>query len=132
MVSFNEPTSEQYAQVARDLVNAMRRTLPLHHPPAALAFFEWRDGTYFGSVQVPYPEYSTEIVSVSKTSDPLAKGLAAAVREAAPSLPTLQTNAEIDFAGRQHILRRLEDRLVKMTPKQTQYVLDHPIIITER
>lgn len=106
-----------------------RRKLLYPEPTGALIM--WRGKIYIGSVQEPVPEFSTEIAVLSKSSRPIPDDLTAAIRKLDPGRLELHADDAMDLMGRQHILRRVENRLTHMTHDQTAYMLLHPPIIRE-
>ena len=95
-------------------------------PKPIRAIITWRNDTYIGHIQEIYPEYSAEIVALNKSSDPLPEGLVAAIKELDTGRLNLHSDNSLDLSGRQHLLRRLEDRLTIMTPNQIRYVTENP------
>lgn len=81
---------------------------------------EWRDGIYIGHIQTIVPDYSSEIVSLSKTSRPLEEDFTRAVRRLDPSRLDLIADNELDLDGPHHLVRRVEKRLTIMTLEQTR------------
>lgn len=117
--------------VAREVLQQEKSRKPLNYPEPAGALIEWQDNTYIGHIQEIVPDYSKEIVALSKTSFPLPNELVEAIRKLDAKRLELHADDSLDLSGRQHVLRRVEGRLTHMTPKQTEYMLEHPPIIYE-
>ena len=77
------------------------------------------------------PDFSKEIVVLSMTSSPPPIKLVDAMKRICPGRLELTADDKLDLIGRQHILRRVENRLTLMTPDQTAYMLLHPPVIFE-
>jgi len=121
--------SQDYNLVAKRLIDLAKR-MP-NYPQQQLMLLKWRKEQYFGSVQETYPEYSKEIVYLSKTSNPIHSELADCIRKIEPSVLEIVADDELDLEGRGHVLRRLENKLTQMTPEQTKYAIKNPLNITE-
>ncbi len=120
-----------WAAVARELVRAIDQSVALLLPKGAAVFVDWRGQPYMGSVQPILPEYSPDIILLSKTSAPLAPGLYEALVQEAPHFVRLAAGDGLDLEGRLHVLRRVENALHVMTPEQLAYVHDHRMLISE-
>lgn len=92
-----------------------------------IVIFKWRGDNYFGEVQ----KISGEIVMISKTSYSLQKEFVDAIIKINPEITKLVADNKLDFTGRIHILRRINDRLTFMTPEQTYYMAENPINVIE-
>lgn len=120
-----------WAEFAKGLLQQEKVFSALSHPEPTGVLVEWKSGIYIGSIQQAVPDYSKEIFMLSKSSSPLPDGLVKAIKEQDPSRPYLHADNAIDLAGRQHILRKLEDRLVALTSEQDQYMSKKKINIFE-
>lgn len=121
--------SRNYDEVARNLIRSAKSSPNL--PEAVLILLEYRSKKYFGSIQEITPEFSKEIVCLSKTSQPIPKELAESIRKIEPCILELQADNELDLSGRGHVLRRQQERLTIMTPEQTIYIIENPPKIIE-
>ncbi|MCX6821908.1 MAG: hypothetical protein NTW30_03975 [Candidatus Aenigmarchaeota archaeon] len=65
---------------------------------------------------------------MSKTSNPVPNELVDAIKKIHPDRLSLIADAYLDLTGRVHILRRIDNRLTKMSPEQTAYAMSHPIV----
>ena len=120
--------SQNYDFLARRLIDDARNRPAF--PAVELGIIEWRDNPYFGHIQHVYPQQQ-EIVNLSKTSRPIPQALADSIKRVEPTILQLKADDFLDLEGRQHILRKLEDRLTIMTPEQTRYAMEHPIRMVE-
>lgn len=91
----------------------------------------WRKNVYIGSIQLINEKFSSEIILLSKSSSPLYKELVDAIRKLDKGRIELCADDLLDLDGRQHILRRLENRLTFMTKEQTKYMVENPIMVSE-
>lgn len=126
-----EEIDKKWEQAARELLQLFDSKKCLIHPEPVGVLIKWNNSTYIGSIQVIVPDFSKEIVAASKSSKPLPFKLAEAIRKLQPAMLELTAYYLLDMTGRQHILRRVGDRLTCMTPEQTEYMLLHPPVITE-
>jgi len=126
-----EEIDKKWEQAARELLQLFDSKKYLTSPEPVVVLIMWNRSTYIGSIQVIVPEFSKEIVVVSKSSKPLPFKLAEAIRKLYPEMLELNAYYMLDMTGRQHILRRSGERLTRMTPEQTEYMLLHPPVITE-
>ncbi len=122
---------QEWEAIAKRLLNLEKERSRYFYPKAIKVLVKWRNGVYFGHLQEIAPEYSREIVHLSKTSNPLQEGLAEAIKKLDSERSEFYADESLDLEGRQHILRRLENRLLKMTPEQTKYMHEHPCDIIE-
>ncbi len=126
-----EEIDKKWEQVARDLLQLFDSKKSLASPEPVVVLIKWNNSTYIGSIQVIVPDFSKEIVVASKSSKPLPFKLAEAIRKLYPEMLELSAYYMLDLTGRQHILRRVENRLTVMTLEQTEYMRLHPTVITE-
>jgi len=116
---------------AKELLEDEKRKRSLNKPEPVGVLVIWKDYTYIGSIQVIVPDFSKEIVVLSMTSSPPPIKLVDAMKRICPGRLELTADDKLDLTGRQHILRRVENRLTPMTPDQTAYMLLHPPVIHE-
>ena len=90
-------------------------------PTPESIMIEWRNGVYIAQLQVIIPEFSPEIVVLSKPSHTMKRELVDAIYEMQPDRTTIQAEDVLDLEGSTHVVRRLENRLTVMTEEQTQY-----------
>lgn len=117
--------------VAKGMLQQEKELSVFNHPKPTGVLVEWKNGLYIGSIQQIVPEYSTEIFMLSKSSSLLPDGLVKAIKEQNPERLYLHADSALDLTGRQYVLRKLEDRLVALTPEQDQYVTKKKFKISE-
>ena len=122
---------KKWEQGAKELLQDEIRKRSLNKPEPVGVLVIWQDYTYIGSIQVIVPDFSKEIVVLSKSTIPLPVEFDNAIRKLDPGRLELTADDKLDLIGRQHILRRGENRLTHMTPDQTAYMLLHPPVIHE-
>ena len=122
---------KKWEQGAKELLQDEIRKRSLNKPEPVGVLVIWQDYTYIGSIQVIVPDFSKEIVVLSKSTIPLPVEFDNAIRKLDPGRLELTADDKLDLIGRQHILRRVENRLTPMTPDQTAYMLLHPPVIHE-
>ena len=126
-----EDILKKWEQGAKELLEDEKRKRSLNKPEPVGVLVIWQDYTYIGSIQVIVPDFSKEIVVLSKSTIPLPFEFDNAIRKLDPGRLELTADDKLDLTGRQHILRRLENRLTMMTPDQTAYMLLHQPVILE-
>lgn len=126
-----EEIPSKWEQGAKELLENEKRKSSLNKPKPVGVLVIWQDYTYIGSIQVIVPGFSKEIVVLSKSTIPLPVEFDNAIRKLDPGRLELTADDKLDLTGRQHILRRVENRLTLMTPDQTEYMLLHPPQIYE-
>jgi len=122
---------KQWEMAAKSFLQMEKSGKPKNYPETTGVFVTWRGSAYIGSIQVIVPDFSKEIVVLSTTSSPPPVKLVDAMKRICPRRLELTADDKLDLTGRQHILRRVENRLTPMTPDQTAYMLLHPPIIQE-
>lgn len=120
-----------WEEVAKSLLQQEELLKSVNYPKPISILVEWKDNVYIGSIQEIVPESSKEIVVLSKSSSPLPNDLVNAIRKLDKERLELYADDSLDLDGRQHILRRLEDRLVHMMQEQTIYMMKHMPTIHE-
>ncbi len=127
-----EEIAKKWEQGAKELLEDEKRKRSLNKPEPVGVLVIWKDYTYIGSIQVIVPDFSKEIVVLSKSTIPLPVEFDNAIRKLDPGRLELEADDKLDLTGRQHVLRRIENRLTFMTPEQTSYMLKNPPRIYER
>lgn len=115
--------NNKWKEIAENLLKLEREKSRFTFPPAEGIILQWRNEFYFGSLQKIEPEFSPEIVLLSKTTQPISRKLLEAILKIQPKRPQLIADNDLDLEGRLHILRRVGERLIKCTPEQTRYLL---------
>ena len=126
-----EEILKKWEHGAKELLQDEIRKRALNKPEPVGVLVIWQDYTYIGSIQVIVPDFSKEIVVLSKSTIPLPVEFDKAIRKLDPGRLELTADDVLDLIGRQHVLRRAENRLMHMTPDQTAYMLLHPPVIME-
>ncbi len=125
-------------EITRDTENIARRILEADYamrrhcsPIPTGVMVSWKNGIYIGQIQIIVPDYSPEIVALSKSSKPLMDLIVGAIMKLDKDRTNLVADDSLDLTGRQHVLRRLENRLTMMTPEQTEYIMRNPPQVIE-
>jgi hypothetical protein len=118
-------------EVAKNYLRNEEISLSRQEPRGVAAFIQWRNNSYVGSVQKIAPEYSDEIVLLSKTSRPIPKQLKEAIAELDQNRLELWAETMIDLEGQYHVLRMVGDRLKQMTADQMQYMRKRGLTVAE-
>jgi len=116
-----------WENVAKHFLRSLTSMHPYLHPTPIDVMIEWRKGMYIGHIQIIFPDYSPEIVSLSKSTNPLHNDLVDAIRKLDHERLNLMADEKLDLTGRNHVLRRLENILTNLTPEQTKYMIAHPL-----
>lgn len=111
--------------IAENLLEQEKMLSVYNFPKPISVLVTWKNGVYIGSIQIVAPRFSEEIVVLSKSTDKLPEDLVNAIRKLDDKRVELVADDSLDLCGRQHILRRLEDKLVQMTFEQTRYMTEH-------
>ncbi len=114
-----------WEEIAKRLLHNIKEVEKHNKPKPLSILLEYRSDIYIGSLQEISPEYSREIVLLSKSTNPLKGNIVKAIEKLEPERPYFHADSSLDLEGRQHILRRLENKLIKMTPEQAKYITEH-------
>ena len=131
MASKRKLTEIDWDKAAKAYVKGEKELLKQQNPRGYGVTVNWRDGDYLGSLQHVALQFYPDIVLLSKTSDPLSPEYIGAISRQQPKRERLTADSNLDLEGRLHFLRRVEDRLTKMTPKQTTYMQNNLPAILE-
>ena len=93
-------------------------------------FIIWRGKTYIGSIQDVAPEFSKEIILLSKTSYSLNEDVIDTMKIYVKK-ETLYADDILDLEGRQHFVRKVGNKITFMTKEQTEYMLANPPLVEE-
>ncbi len=115
----NQP---DWYQAAQNYLAQERQDLARNVPPATAITVTWKGQAYIGGIQQAAPEYSDEIVLLSKTSHPIREELIRAIVELDKSRLSLTVERTLNLEGRLHLLRRVGDQLQQMTADQLEYM----------
>lgn len=121
----------QWKEMARSILEQEKLSKSYNYPRPTSAIIKWNDLVYIGSIQEIVPEFSKEIVLLSKSRYILPDKLMNAIRELDKGRLELIADSFLDLIGRRHILRMLDNRLTNMTEEQTKYMIDHPPDVRE-
>lgn len=111
--------------IAKSLLEQERLARRYNYPEPIGVIIIWKGNNYIGSVQEIVPGFSKEIVLLSKSSSSLDKELVSTIKKLDKERLELYADHTIDLEGRQHVLRRLDNKLVYMTIEQTKYMVEH-------
>jgi len=120
-----EKENINWEEIAKNLLEQEKLVKQYNNPEPISVIIIWKGNNYIGSIQEIVPGFSKEIVLLSKSSSPLNKKLIDAIKKLDKERLELHTGDTIDLEGRQHVLRRLDDKLVYMTEEQTIYMTGH-------
>lgn len=126
-----EIDNKRFEEIARKILDMEKKLKAYNYPEPTGVLVSWKGYTYIGIIQVIVPEFSKEIVFLSKSSSPIVDKLAGVIRNINKGISELIADDYLDLTGRYHILRRLENRLIKMTTEQDIYMVNHTITIKE-
>lgn len=108
-----------------------RERMAKQQPPGIPAFIDWRDHTYVGSIQEIAPEYSSEIVLLNKSPQPVSEEFKNAVLALDKNRLRLNAEPMFDLQARIHILGRSGERLMGLTEDQQEYLKREGVEVTE-
>jgi hypothetical protein len=111
--------------IAKEILEKEKILKICNHPAPISVLITWKKNFYIGSIQEVASEFSDEIVLLSKSTYKLPDELVVALRKLDDERLELDAEDNLDLEGRQHVLRRLENRLVYMTNEQTKYMIKH-------
>ena len=121
----------KWEEIARNILKKEDITNILAHPKFMSANIYWKDDFYIGSVQEIVPEFSKEVVLLSKSSEHYPEELAQALRKLDSVRLDLFAEYNLDLEGRQHVVRKIGDKLMHMTTEQTKFMASFPMEIFE-
>lgn len=120
-----------WEEVAKGILKKENTTGIFTHPKTICANIYWKNDFYIGSIQEIVPEFSKEIVLLSKSSKHYPEELAQALKRSDSGRLELFAEDNLDLEGRQHVLRKIDDKLIHMTPDQTKFMMSYPMKIFE-
>ena len=92
------------------------------------AIVKYKGREYMASLAYMDPKY-TEVVILSKQSNPMKRELSDAIKNLDGTRAILRADDSLDLSGPKHTLRRLESRLTNLTTEQIMYELTHPTTV---
>lgn len=114
-----------WEEIAKSILEKEETLKTWNYPLPISVLITWKSGVYIGSIQEASPEFPDEIVLLSKSSYKLPDDLVNAIRKLDDKRLEFGADESLDLSGRQHILRRVENRLVYMTSEQTKYMVEN-------
>lgn len=119
-----DPMLDKYdfETVAKSILQQEKELAHLNDPPPTRSIIRWKDNFYIGSIQRIVPNFSNEIVLLSKTSYIIPEGLICEIRKLDNGRLELDADESLCLSGRQHIVRLVENRLCHMNYQQTEYM----------
>jgi Ribonuclease G/E len=112
-----------WEKIAKDILKQEEVLKACNYPAPTPVLVTWKDGIYIGSIQDVAPGFSDEIVVLSKSTYKLPSDLVNAIRRSDKERLELVAEDNLGLDGRQHVLRRLGNRLVYMTSEQTEHMV---------
>lgn len=122
---------EYYKRLSESILDQEKSLSQYNFPQSVGVFIKWKGDIYIGSIQEIVPEFSRDIVLLSKSSNKIPSRLVNAIKKLDPERRVLYANDSLDLEGRQHILKITDNILEYMTPEQTKYVIKHVPIVVE-
>lgn len=132
MKTMTQMNIEDWENAAKFILEEEKLMNSFNYPEPIKAIVTWKGNVYIGSIQKIVPNFSKEIVLLSKSTHIMPEELIAAIRILDKERLELLAEESLDLNGRQHILRLVENRLVYMNGQQTRYMMEHPLEIRER
>lgn len=120
-----------WESAAKFLLEQEKTMNSCNYPESMKAIIRWKDNVYIGSIQKIVPNFSTEIVLLSKSTHIIPDELVSAIKKLDKERLELIADESLDLYGRQHVLRLVENRLVYMNHEQTTYMMENPLNICE-
>ncbi len=127
-----ELSFKDWEKAAKFILEEEKLMNSFSYPEPTKVFITWRDNIYIGSIQKIVPNFSKEVVLLSKSTYIMPDELVSAIRKLENERLELIADKSLDLDGRQHVLRLTENRLVNMNDQQTRYIIEHPLEIRER
>jgi hypothetical protein len=120
-----------WEEIAKEIIKKVEITNTFTSPKTISANIYWKKDFYIGSIQEIVPEFSKEIVLLSKSSNHYPEELAKALMKFESGRIELFADNDLDLEGRQHVARRIGDKIVHMTIEQTLFMTNYPMKIFE-
>ena len=117
--------------VAKKIIDSGEQSLAQQQLRGYSVLVEWRENFYVGSLQHIAPEYSDEVVLLSKPLQSIPLQLKEAIIRARPQITKVNGVAGLDLEGRLHIVRKVNDQLEIMTSDQLDYMRQKGIVVVE-
>ncbi|MBI5390752.1 hypothetical protein HZB02_04630 [Candidatus Woesearchaeota archaeon] len=110
-----------YGSLARTFLEKEKQNLAQQQPPGYGILLIWREQSYVGSLQYIMPEYSNEIVLLSKSSSPIPSPLIDAILSLQPQRKQISADQGLYLEDRLHVMRLVKEKLTPLTPDQIMY-----------
>ncbi len=120
-----------WEEIAKGIMKKEDMTNIFTYPKPTSANIYWKNDFYIGAIQEIVPEFSKEIVLLSKSSDHYPEELAQVLRRLDTGRIELFADDNLDLEERQCVVRRIDDKIVHMTIEQTMFMTDYPMKIFE-
>ena len=118
-------------EAAKRFIQSEKKQISAQRPKGYPVFIEWKGDAYTGSLQHVAPEFSNEIVLLSKTSKPIPPQLKDAILRVQPDRTQLSANKELDLEGIVHIVRKVDYSIEIMSSEQLEYMMQKNISIED-
>ena len=120
-----------WEEIANEILKKEEMTNIFTYPKPTSTNIYWKNDFYIGAIQEIVPELSKEIVLLSKSSNHYPEELAQTLRRLDSGRIELFADDNLDLEGRQHVVRRIDDRIMHMTTEQTIFMMNYPMKIFE-
>jgi len=132
MKIMTEVSIKDWENAAKFILEEEKLMNSFSYPEPVKILVTWKGNVYIGSIQKIVPNFSKEVVILSKSTNIVPDELISAIRRLDKERLELVAEDSLDLEGRQHVLRLAENRLVYMSEQQTRYMIEHPLEIRER
>jgi hypothetical protein len=117
--------NSNWEKIAKNILEQEKIMKSFNYPEPISVLVTWDGDVYIGSIQEAAPRFSDEIVILSKSSYELDNDLVNMIRKLDKERLELIADNSLDLHGRQHVLRRLGGRLLRMNDEQTKYMVEN-------
>lgn len=124
-VTRNTMDNINWEEVAKYILEQEKILKAYNYPAPISVLVSWNGVVYIGSIQEAAPGFSDEIVILSKSSCELHNDLVNMIRKLDKDRLELFADSSLDLSGRQHILRRLGNRLLIMNHEQEKHMVEN-------
>jgi len=99
---------DMFEKIAQEFLRIEKNAKENCCPPQTSVTLSWRRGLYVGGIQEIAPEYSPEIILLSKSNHQLSELLIESIERLDTERLKLLADDSLELSGRYHILRRLK------------------------
>lgn len=131
MVTTIDSGNIDWEKLANEIIKKVGMTNIFTRPKPISANIYWKNNFYIGSIQEIVPEFSKEIVLLSKSSNHYPEELAQALMILDSGRIKLFVDDNLYIEGRQHVVRRVGDKITYMTTEQTIFMSKYPMEVFE-